>query len=77
MSKHGTEFKFIEPVQKSSRPDDEHVAITIEIMGEKSAPQIAVWMAEELEDDIKADSRLRAGIVDALQDFLNKIAKVN
>lgn len=76
MSKHGTDFRLIEPTQRANRPDDDHVGIAIEIIGRKDAPQIAVWVAEELEPDIKADARLRAGLVDALQDFLNRVAGV-
>jgi hypothetical protein len=76
VSRHGSEFARIDPIERSDRPDDERVGIAIEIMGLKSAPQIAVWGAEELEADIKADARLRAGIVDALQDFLNRVAGV-
>ena len=76
MSRHGSKFASIQPPEPCDRPNNEHVAITIEITGSKSAPIIGLWVAEELEPDLRADARLRAGIVDALQDFLNKVAGV-
>lgn len=73
MSDPGITFK---SKHRCDRPSNETVGITIEITGIKSEPQIGIWVAEELEPDIKHDDELRVGIVAALKDFLDRVAGV-
>lgn len=76
MSRHGSQFKEVNPAAEYGKKPTENVVVAIDINGTPRDVKIGVWIDQGFVEALKSSAELRAGLVDALEHQINFVCGV-